>query len=414
MTNLYRLKIKEILNCAIGEGFSFCLICLYLLFEYVRPQSIYTKFDILPWVTIVLFFTIISLLASKKSIINSPCVINKLMIVYGIIVLLSSVFSLYPDKSLSKLRVFFDWFVIYFLIVKIVNNEKRFFIFLLLFLLFSFKMSQHGFISWMKRGFGFASWGVTGAPGWFHNSGEVGIQMCIYIPLSLLFIISIYKYVSKIWLIILVMMPFTGVATIVASSSRGAMLGLLGASLFLILKSTKKLFKTGIFFIIIFAIVYIYIPKESLDRFNNMGDDSTSLHRIERWEAGIDTLLKYPILGCGFESWVYYYPDNYNPKFIGSHLVHNIFIQCASELGFSGLITFILMIISCFSITHNIRSEHNYSSDKFVYYISHGLDTALIGFLISGSFVTVLYYPYFWIHCAFVACLKNVADSKFS
>lgn len=44
--------------------------------------------------------------------------------------------------------------------------------------------------------------------------------------------------------------------------------------------------------------------------------------------------------------------------------------------------------------------------------MTHGLDAALIGYLISASFVTVLFYPYQWIHVAFIVALNNIAKKQ--
>ena len=39
--------------------------------------------------------------------------------------------------------------------------------------------------------------------------------------------------------------------------------------------------------------------------------------------------------------------------------------------------------------------------------MSHGLDSALVAYLVAGFFVTVLYYPFFWINLAFTVSLYH-------
>jgi hypothetical protein len=46
---------------------------------------------------------------------------------------------------------------------------------------------------------------------------------------------------------------------------------------------------------------------------------------------------------------------------------------------------------------------------KFLYFLAYGLDGALVGFMVSGFFVTVLYYPYFWINLAMTVSLHESA-----
>ncbi len=76
-----------------------------------------------------------------------------------------------PSIGWDKFSVYVNWVLAYILIASSATTEKRFFLFLFLFLLASFKMGQHGVQSWVAFGFGFSSWGATGAPGWFENSG---------------------------------------------------------------------------------------------------------------------------------------------------------------------------------------------------------------------------------------------------
>jgi len=114
----------------------------------------------------------------------------------------------------------------------------------------------------------------------------------------------------------------------------------------------------------------------------------------------------------GFEAWTSYYPLHYESEHGPSMLVHNIFVQCVSELGYVGLFAFILLILGCVFVGSKIRKILSKEEDQFLYLMSYGFDLALVGFLVSGLFVTVLYYPYFWIHLAFVSAMYNIVRTK--
>jgi hypothetical protein len=51
-------------------------------------------------------------------------------------------------------------------------------------------------------------------------------------------------------------------------------------------------------------------------------------------------------------------------------------------------------------------------ANLFLFEMAHGLDAALIGYLASGFFVTVLYYPFFWINFAMTVALHRAALNK--
>ncbi|PHQ26360.1 hypothetical protein CLH62_01815 [Marinobacter guineae] len=401
---LYRMDLKYIVQTIRAEGWAFIFICTYLFFEYVRPQSIWTWLDVLPWVPMLLGGALIALFVDQKRQ-AAPHVLNKLMVLYFGVVILSSVFSQYPSVSFGRLWTFYNWFIIYFLIVKIVTTPARFFIFFLSFLIYSLKMSQHGFITWAQRGFSFADWGVTGAPGFFQNSGELGIQMTIYVPMAAALIIGLRPYWHPLWRVFFYAMPLTGLGTLIATSSRGAMVGL-AASCVMALVKTRYFFRMLIVVAVLGAIIWQVVPEEFKARFDTAGDDRTSLHRIERWEDGWQTINEFPFLGVGHNAWEVYYANHFSPEISGSNMVHNVFIQCGTELGYAGLFALGLLLFYSLKTTRQIRRQAKEIDERFYYFLTYGFDLGLVGLLISASFVTVLYYPFLWIYFALVASMQ--------
>lgn len=40
--------------------------------------------------------------------------------------------------------------------------------------------------------------------------------------------------------------------------------------------------------------------------------------------------------------------------------------------------------------------------------IAAGIGMGVFGFLVAGQFVTVSYYPFLWVHLAFIVCLTKI------
>ena len=93
--------------------------------------------------------------------------------------------------------------------------------------------------------------------------------------------------------------------------------------------------------------------------------------------------------------------------------VHNIYLQAAAELGAIGLISFLLLILYAFINNARTRAMSKDFDNRLFFNVSYGLDAGLIGFLVAGSFVTVLYYPFFWVQIAMIAMLNNVTRLKY-
>lgn len=411
LADLHGLRVATIWRSFVGQSASFKLACLYLILEYVRPQSVWSQLDFLPWTQITILLGLFSVLAGvgRRGAIASPT--NAQLVVYALVVTCSIIVAYRPAYSLAHLDVFFPWVLIYFFLVNAVVGRTSFFLFIGLFLLCSFKMSQHGFLSWAAGGFSYSGWGVTGAPGFFRNSGEVGIQMCVLLPLATMFLLAVWKWVGIIWRAVVLAIPLTAVGTILAANSRGAVLGAIAAMAWLVMVGRSK-FVAAAGMALVAMIGWFVAPPEFFARFGSMGQDNTSLTRLTYWRDGLDMIRHHPILGVGYENWIPYYVDHYKGLegyYSTAQLCHNILIQATSELGIAGLAAFLAMVLTTFVLNARSRRLAHQVGDVFLGSMGHGLDAAMIGFLVSGQFVTVLYYPYFWVAMSLTVMLYTAA-----
>jgi hypothetical protein len=93
-----------------------------------------------------------------------------------------------------------------------------------------------------------------------------------------------------------------------------------------------------------------------------------------------------------------------------AQLPHNIFIQVGTDTGGSGLLIYCMILYRNFKCAREISklSPGADSTSKFARSVARGLATALIGFIIAGQFVSVVYYPFLWINLAMTVALKNI------
>lgn len=406
---LYSLHPLRIWRFLQTQPVYFWAICIYAFFEYVRPQQIYTWMLFFPWTQAAILVALVgAVMGSVRFRLATP--IDHLLSVFSGVVLLSCLTAQWPEVSLGKVGpIYFTWVLIYLLISNIVTTERRFIVFILGFLLYSFKMSQHGTRSWAMAGFAFQGHGVTGAPGWFQNSGEFGVQMAIFVPIVGYFTVALRPHLGKKMLLFCYLMMLTAIIGTIGSSSRGAMIAVAAVVLFMVLKSRHKM-KALMIVAVLALFTNFMLPPESRARFEAIGDDEdrTSVSRQNYWNFGVKVIGEYPVLGIGFANWPEYYK-----KFHGYEaLPHNIFIEVAAELGYAGFVVFLGLITATFVVNHRTRKMVVPLEDrgKFVASMAHGLDAALIGFLVAGQFVTVTYYPFFWINLAMTVALHNTAQ----
>ncbi len=381
-------------------------LCFYLFIEYVRPQGVWKSIDVLPWGQVGLGLPVIGLLFEPPR--KRPFIpLDGLLTAFIVILLASFAVAYDVSWSFDLLKTFINWVLLYYLATRIITTPPRFLIFLLSFMLWSFKMSQFGARAFILRGGAFSSWGIGGGPGWFHNSGELAIQMCIFLPIALHFVLGLRHRWSK-WkgLALLALLPGTAFLTLLASSSRGGQIGMVAVLLFVVAQSKHRV-RGLILAALILPTLWYLTPAEQKTRFSDMGEDETSTRRLTYWHDGLGIMKEHPVLGIGFNNWIPYYQRFYNPT---GELPHNIFIQAGTELGYTGLLALLALMGGTFFTNWKTRRISRELGDWGVFFRSTalGLDGALIGFVVPGFFVTVLYYPFFWANLSFTAALYLV------
>jgi O-antigen ligase len=410
MDDFYALRFKPMWVYFKKEHFSFWMICGYLIIEYVRPQSIFPAIDFLPWAQVFLLGALAGWMADRKSKwVASPA--NKWMIAFLLVIIAATYTATYPDYSKKYFMNFFVWLVIYFSIVLVVNTRQRFYIFILIFLFASFKISFSEARIWASRGFSFTSWGLQGPPGYFTNSGELAIQMLVYAPVAY----HLYLFISP-WLvrwkkIMMILMPFTAGMTVIGASSRGGQIGMVVQIYQLFLKGRLSIKSIAITAAIV-GLVYYAIPEQQKLRFASTGKDKTSEQRLLYWKHGREMIQEDPFLGVGYFNFIPYYEAHFADDLLYDHaeLPHNIFIQIGTDAGYLGLGVYLMLIYQQFALNRETRKQSTKLKKDGALFLSlaKGLDIGMCGFLIAGQFVTVGYYPFMWINLAFAAALRNV------
>lgn len=411
MSGFYSLKLIDIIRFSLKQSVSFYLVLTYMVFEYMRPQAMYPVLDFIPWGQTVLLLSLAAVMIEGK-LFKAKHLINILIVLFFFIILISSVFAISFEDSWNNHRIIIVLLLGYFIIINAVDNIKKFYIFTGLFILLSFKLAQFNFRHWVMRGFEYDGYAAAAGIAWLGNPGELAIQMCILFVISFYFSISVWRHVeSKIKRVILLFIPVVAVGAVISCGSRGSFLALAVVMFLMFMFSKRKM--VGLLLLLVFAISVPYILSERdkvrLYSMTNPQRDGTSVSRLERWDKGIYIALKNPVLGVGYNNWaaadkLYFNGDG--------DLSHNIFIEAVSELGFTGLFVFIALIVATIKTNNETIRLSSASNFSFNANIAKGLNLSLAAYIVAGFFVTVLYYPYFWINLAMTVSLNNVTKKS--
>jgi probable O-glycosylation ligase (exosortase A-associated) len=239
---------------------------------------------------------------------------------------------------------------------------------------------------------------------------EIGLALVMTLPL-MYYLMSAYdnKWIKRGFL---GAMGLTVVA-IIATYSRGALLGIVTMGFFLFLKSDRKLL-VSILIVLAIPIGVVFMPSQWSDRMKTIEtyqEDSSAMGRIKAWRFAYD-MASQRFLGGGFGSFT---PENYRiyspgtvkegERFQGAH---SNYFQVLGHHGFVGLGLFLLFLFLTWRTGSWII---NYTRDrpdlKWAKLLAAMIQTSMIGYCVSGAFLALAYFDLIY-HLAAIMVITKI------
>ena len=95
-----------------------------------------------------------------------------------------------------------------------------------------------------------------------------------------------------------------------------------------------------------------------------------------------------------------------------------------SELGLTGIVIIGAMLLQCYKDLKLVRKRFSpvmssrkhgqtvQAGEDMRAYLARAKEGSLIGFIVSGVFISILWYPSLWIMMAFVVALRNISEAQ--
>ncbi|WP_282756053.1 O-antigen ligase family protein [Desulfuromonas thiophila] len=234
---------------------------------------------------------------------------------------------------------------------------------------------------------------------------------------ALLPIIGIQFLRSKQWLpkfYALLCGAFTANAVILCRS-RGAFLGVAMGAVAALWFAPRRLRKQIVILLLIGCAGGLYLTDDFfIERILTITTeqqemDESASSRIELWKAGAKMFVRSP-LGIGPGNW-YQTIGRYIPEYEGKDS-HNTYVKCAAELGFPGMVLFVVLIWLAYRALQRVQAgvsqpavAEDYSSFAFA------LLVALVVILTCGLTITMLYTEVVWLLLMLPLCLLRAYDN---
>jgi probable O-glycosylation ligase (exosortase A-associated) len=190
------------------------------------------------------------------------------------------------------------------------------------------------------------------------------------------------------------------IASALGSHSRGAFLAIVAMSIFLWLKSPKKL-GLGIAMAIAVAMFLPFLPEEWYARMSTIqtyDQDASAGGRINAWWVAWNVAVdRFPI-GAGFKMYMADVFAMYAPNPLDIHAAHSIYFQVLGEHGFFGLFLFLTIFVLAWRYgSYIIRETRNQPELTWARNLAAMTQVSLVGYAIGGAFLSLSYFdlPYY-------------------
>lgn len=201
--------------------------------------------------------------------------------------------------------------------------------------------------------------------------------------------------------------------TVIATYSRGGLIGLAAMLGFLWLKSHRK---------VVLALVttaalipgLMMMPAEWTNRMETIQtaeEDGSFQGRLEAWGVCFSIALERPFVGGGFnathEVSVY---KRYRPDLEKGRSPHSIYFQVMGHHGFVGLAIFLaLLATGWFNASYVSRTMRRVPGMEWARDLASMIQVSIVGYAIAGAALSMAYYDMFWALLAILIQLRVLA-----
>lgn len=215
-------------------------------------------------------------------------------------------------------------------------------------------------------------------------------------------------------------MMFTALTVIIATQSRGGFLGLVSILTFIAIKEKigfVKILFAGSALALLFSVIAPEGYGERISSIIKPHEDynlTAGGGRIEIWKCGLKLIMENPLLGVGPAVFEVAEGTMHVDEATGTtgkwSAAHNSFIQIGVELGITGLIFFIFILISSLRTLKILQRE--LPEDSYLRRFTCALEVGFYGYFVCGFFLSQAYSPALFLLAGLTVAVSNIAKRE--
>lgn len=202
---------------------------------------------------------------------------------------------------------------------------------------------------------------------------------------------------------------------ILATQSRGGLLGIAFVLGYFFYKRVRSIYLTGLAGAVglVLLVVVAGISERQSGGAAEDGVDASAMGRIYAWQAAFNMAVANPVSGVGIDNFYanyFFYSPHWDGK---NHAVHSTWLQVLAETGFVGLTLFIWLIATIYRALRRSNVMLENTQQYSLITTNNALLAGLLAFCVSGTFLTQAFTWPLFIILALAIALDRAVQSNY-
>ncbi len=400
---------------ASGSGLAYWALVGFTIILLLAPQE---QFAVLAPLRIALLSVAVAVLAyivnrlSRRQplLVFSPDVVLALLLTGWAV--LTIPFSLWPGGSVNFLTGNFLKAIVCFLLLShAITNFRQLWGISWCLVLCTIPLTLHTLRNYLAGTFMGGGERVLGyTSGLAQNPNDMALILNLILPLCIALILGARSSFQKMFLGGIALLI---VVAVIATFSRAGFLTLVFIGVcyaWFLRRRPQRVWIPIILILGTFALPLVPTTYfERLGTIINIQEDQTNSAqtRLADMKVALDVALSRPVVGAGVAMSLLALNEARGEEWLD---VHNVYLQLAVDLGFIGLLLYLLLLLQCLRVADRIRnSRAGKSTAPRMVFLAEGLYVSLLAFAFSAMFYPVAYNFYFFYFAGMAIAAGRIA-----
>lgn len=313
--------------------------------------------------------------------------------------------SVYPEVTRTTAIELVKLTAIYLTLVNVITTGRRLMVLCGAVVLGSI-FTSIGVIDWWMKGVDMVEGYRSRWVGVYADPNHMAMNMGLVVPLAVAF--AVRKGSAWLFRLACVAAAVLAVVAIVLSHSRGGFIGLSVAMVLWAIREKRRVqgLVVGLALalgLVLFAPSSFWSRNETVATFH---EDASAMGRVHAWQVTSRMSLDKPLLGVGAGGFRYAWPLYAPPEARRAYVAHNIFLDVIGELGFVGLLFFLVFAGGA------TGGAFAASRDAEMGWLARALAAAMAGYLVCDLFSGYILSAHLYVLFGLAASAHRIAQRR--